>query len=342
MVLNIFAVLSGIVSLYFFQKDLPVLAVPFLVLMLSRLFVLRQPFKDRISLADWERTSNVSLSFDINLQEVLDHPSLDPLFDQLKSANRIKQLNKETWRAVLLGNYKRKYDTSADLRSVKFQIKNNLVLKEGTTDLANTVHDHIFIPYEFRTPLAEEPLWEVVENGISVRLLMVNGFIKVQLGCFTKEFTPKIYRQTFPVVYQTWVTVTSFPLMYFAQHNIPPAQLNLYAPATESWKRAEYTGSNERMKDWQELKNDLKLYVEMHKHPQRLDTPQRQALLEILAKKRKPFMEEQGFEHVFGKEGASIMYKNKYLYLTVFDRRRDTTTDQFFTDYNDETDSLPG
>ena len=98
-------------------------------------------------------------------------------------------------------------------------------------------------------------------------MLVVNGMLHLQVGRFDKGYSPRILRPGSRAVYETFTTVTSFPLMYFSyQHGIPVRYLNLVAAATPSYKESHDDRGDEkkrwknRYSDWQSLNREIAAY----------------------------------------------------------------------------------
>jgi hypothetical protein len=104
-----------------------------------------------------------------------------------------------------------------------------------------------------------------IEAQLDVRMFLVNGLLLLQLGRFSKHYSPNVLRDGSLAVYETFATITSFPLMYFADdHGIPVRYLNLVAAATPSQKanRAERrTKKNtDSYRDWRVLQKEIAAY----------------------------------------------------------------------------------
>ena len=98
-------------------------------------------------------------------------------------------------------------------------------------------------------------------------MLVVNGMLHLQVGRFDKGYSPRVLRAGSLAVYETFTTVTSFPLMYFSyQHGIPVRYLNLVAAATPSYKESHDDRGDEkkrwknRYSDWQSLNREIAGY----------------------------------------------------------------------------------
>lgn len=96
-------------------------------------------------------------------------------------------------------------------------------------------------------------------------MLLVNGMLLLQVGRFSKEYSPTILHGGSLAVYENFATITSFPLIYFSDdHGIPVRYLNLVAAAAPGQKaRRSERGTNKKTdsyKDWRILHEDVAAY----------------------------------------------------------------------------------
>ena len=259
----------GAASIFFFYQYNFLVGILLLVWFISRLFGyslkrLAKGIGEITTHSNLEAKCNCALEFRIAIEEVLKHPSVDRLFNQLQKKSVVAaSVQKEDWIKTVLDSYKMKYGRE-NLEEVKFNIKNNSVWKNGDIDFNDSVYHEIFIPYEYRDGKEEENrpyLTPAIEIGITIRLFIVNGIVKLQVGDFSKEYTSNMLNN---MVYQTYDTITSFPLMYFSYHHrIPENYLNLSAYATESWKNRHADKDKKPIdltSDWKELNRELRDY----------------------------------------------------------------------------------
>jgi hypothetical protein len=102
---------------------------------------------------------------------------------------------------------------------------------------------------------------------LSIRILVVNGFLNLQIGRFDKQYSPQILASRGLAVYETFATITSFPLMYFGDScGLPIRYLNFVAAATPSYKESHDERVNEKKRwknrytDWRALQGDVAVY----------------------------------------------------------------------------------
>ncbi len=307
-----------------------------------------------------ETHSNVAIELKVNIAAVLNHEALSSLFEKCRKHKDLTERvsNKSEWIESLIANYKKKYKSQEPFthegvtylwHGVKYNIKNNILWDNGQPDFSDSIAHEVFIPY-VDSEKEEESFWK---DGIRIRVLVVNGVIKVQVGHFDKETSPEIYRESGLAAYKTWETITTFPLMYVCQ-DIPTHYLNLSMYATDSYKRlVKANGSKDWMKDWKELNVEIRDYnclqaafasdtpVYGNGHIEKIYKRFETKSLEKLAQenfhdpyKRKdddwpvpPWMEDN-----------TIRYLNDYLMVSVFDYKETSTKNEryYLTDYYEE------
>ena len=337
----------GAASIFFFYKYNFFAGILLLVCFISRLFGydlerLAKGFGDTTTHSNLETKCNCLLEFTVNIEEVLKHPSVDRLFNQLQKKTIIApSTQKDDWITIILDNCKKKFGKEK-IEVVRFNIKNNLVWKNGVIDFNDSIYHEIFIPYEYKDGNEEKNLFTpTIEIGITIRLFIVNGIIKLQVGDFSKEYTPKMFNDR---VYQTYDTITSFPLMYFSYiHKIPENYLNLsrYAIATEYWKDIHTT-------DWIKIEKEIGDYNyvcsvadEYLENRKRWDT-----IIAGFEKKKTEWLEKENFKDPFARDDDfyddqkpnNLYFVNKYLSVHVFNRtdNRENIEQYVYTDYYEE------
>lgn len=253
----------GVASILLFYKGIFVLAVPFLAWAIARPLASEQKRFSNFVIS--ERKSNVRLDFVVDVPEVLKHESIARLHAELTSKG-IVDYPLTAWQDKLLQNYRTKYKSNDNSYEVSFNIKNGILWRNGTLDASDVICDEIVIPYDYDNgDSLEESSWPPeIERELSIRVLVINGFLRLQAGCFSKEYSPLIIEEGFHATYQTHVTLAIFPLLYFSGTDLPPNYLNCSHRATESYK--EWLSSKDKRadaelmtKDWERLMEELKV-----------------------------------------------------------------------------------
>jgi hypothetical protein len=234
-----------------------------------------------------EAKSNCSLQFTVGLESVFKHDSTISLLKRLQAKGIMESsLTDEAWSTRLLQNYRKKYAADTDFWELKFNIKNNLLWKDGEIDFRDIIHAELFIPYDdpdapmrapspnddFETRLEMGFLPEGVHAGLTIRIFVVNGILKLQIGKFSKSFSPEVagrfsdeVSKGSAVVYRTHATITSFPLLYFSHRlGLPEAYLNLSAYATDAYrernKDRKANRKSDYLRDWKQVLSDVADY----------------------------------------------------------------------------------
>jgi hypothetical protein len=353
----IFTMALGAASIFFFYEYNFFVAIILLVWFISRLFGynlkrLVKGFGEITTHSNLETKCNCAIEFKIIIEEVLKHPTIDRLFNQLqKKTIIVPSTQKEDWIIKMLDNYKKKFGREK-LEEVKFNIKNNLVWKNGAIDFNDSIYHEIFIPYEYKDGKEEESkslFTPAIEIGITIRIFIVNGIIKLQVGDFSKEYTPNGLST---MAYQTHDTITSFPLMYFSYlHKIPENYLNLSSYATESWKNLHVEKKDKKSKgfieDWKELTKEIRDYNyvcsvadEYVGNRKRWDT-----IIAGFEKKKSEWLEKENFKNPFARHDDNALYDdlkptnlyfvNKYLSVFVvnYNEFKEKRERYVYTDY---------
>lgn len=358
---TIFSLIIGAVSIYYFYYSNFFLGVLFLFWAISIKFGnelqrLITGLNKLTKHSDLERNCNVFIELGINYDQVLKHPVMDDLFKKLKEDKIVTETDQGAWINTLIENYKSKYRTDGSHEKIKFNIKNNLVWKNEKIDFNDSVYHEIFIPYTNGDN--EENLFLVpkIQKGLNIRIFIVNGIIKLQIGDFSKKYSPKMLREGPLAVYQTYETVTSFPLMYFSyQHKIPEKYLNLSAYATESWKdfwtdRKTNDKRNTMTSDWVELNKEIRDYNYVcDVADESIDDKGRwKKIIKSFDQKKNQWLEKEGFKDPFARDEESdsydswkndnIYHTNKYfvIFVSNFNEFKSYREEHLYTDYHKE------
>ncbi|SRR6266545_674164 len=220
----------------------------------------------RLTNVPQEHDANCVLSYTISLNQVFEHPAVSDLFAKLHEKHKAPVETLEDWRKLLAESYARKYKRDDRLWEVRFNIKSNLLFVNGEPSFRDYVYDELEIPYRWTEAgeLQDAPFMDPdIESEFTVRTLLLNGMLLLQVGRFSKEYSPKIFRPDGLAVYETYTTITSFPLMYFSeQHGIPARYFTLLAQAIPSYKAYRYGHETSKTSDaeWRMLNQDFAAY----------------------------------------------------------------------------------
>lgn len=336
-----FALLAG--SIYSFYEYSFLLAVILLIWTLSRLFGynLQRLIKgiDEINnYSQLEKKCNVILEIKLVIEEILNSPAVSELFDRLKENEIIKNKNRKDWITNLVENYKKKFDKENPLEEIRFNIKNNVLWKNGEIDFNDSVYHEIFIPYEYKNGKEEEEkslFTPDINIGLSIRVFIVNGILKLQIGNFSKELSSEVIKKGLDV-YKTYETITSFPLMYFHwQYKIPENYLNLSMYATDSYyQNLIKETKGDFTKDWKEINEDVRDYNYVCSIADQYvdDSSRWEKIIKRFDEKKNLILKENNFKDPFARDDDDDYYddyrSNNVYYLNNF-------MSVFIANYND-------
>lgn len=196
--------------------------------------------------------SNVQMELLLNVKEILQHPKTRKYFERMKRESHTHDDLIEG----LIKNYQEEYKKEKDdvYERVTFNVKNNLLWKNKEIQFVDVIYHEIIIPWDMKKK--ESELFGKI--GLEIRVLVVNGLIKVQIGRYSKGLTSKMIKDNGLASYVTYDTITTYPLMY-TFFSLPERYLLPNAKDTESYKGLKM-GDKDWLKDWKELAGDLNDY----------------------------------------------------------------------------------
>src|SRR5262245_25384956 len=155
-------------AIYFFYQRNYAAGVILLIVTVARMYQYKlQQFGKGVAqltkYSDFEKNSNCFLQLTIDIDGVLKHESVLALFEKLQSTGRInREITRDQWADQLRENYRQKYGTDNGNHEAKFNIKNNLLWRNGQIDFLDSIYHELFIPYDpqagsrkITTPLGE-------------------------------------------------------------------------------------------------------------------------------------------------------------------------------------------
>jgi hypothetical protein len=281
----------------------------------------------------------------INLREVLGHPLLDKIYQQLSANGVLIYPTKQKWIESLLKNYRKTFHKEYDLDEVRFDIKPNQVYINQQIRFEDDVYYSLIIPHKLDNNKNKYLLRDKnIKEELHIRLFVVNGVLKLQLGIFTKEYSPNILRDGYQPVYQEFYTITSFPLYYFVA--LPEKYMSLSPDATDSYlKQYDNLQKKDLWKDWRNLHKELRTLYFIRTADNIISFFKIDKLLEIFEKKRNDWLKLEKFENNNIHEPGLLMndpgrgdiaYSNKYLDLRIVDlnERKEWRARNTWTDYS--------
>lgn len=288
------------------------------------------------------QTANVAIDIAINVAGVLRSEKLDVVFDKvqdgvvMRNGKKIKLFSdRETFVKKLLGNYKKKYSKEKEEKKllrifkdnkekiskvddhlwekIKFNIKNNILWKNNTVDFHDVICHRIFIPYDLSSDFYDLKtdnhfgLITGIQWGLMIRIVVVNGILKLQVGEFDEETSPEILKNVKCLEY---LTITSFPLIYASYSLIPSSYFNLSVSAIQD---EEYRGKDS-IAEWKAIKNEFIKYNNLFNHDEGdLSGSWIGKTMKDFEKKKKKWFKKESFD--FGMNHI----RNKYLSVSISD-----------------------
>jgi len=368
---KLITLLIGVGSVYFFYEFYFILAVLLLVWFIMRLFgynlaKLAEGFGEISNASSMDKNCNCVLEFHLNIEEILKDSIFDFLFKKIREEKHgvvgsltekntkkfIKSFkNKEEWLKTIIENYKKKYKTKEPIENIKYNIKNNLLWKNGEIDFNDSIYHEISIPYFYKEGEEEESsfLASKIYESLEIRIFIVNGIIKLQIGDFSKEVSPEVIKKGLDV-FKTHHTVTFFPLMY-SIFDIPENYLNLSMYATESFNKMKKGEEKDFTKDWKEINRELADYKYLYSFPEEGQINKRfTKIIKEFNEKKEEWLKKEEFKNPFARDESNddyfdrefrdnnIYYVNKYLRIFVADHNdsKDRRDKYAYTDYYEE------
>ena len=303
-----------------------------------------------------EHDANSVLIYTFSIEKVLEHPSVAALFKALQKNGKAPADTLAGFQSLVLESYARKYAPATKACEVRFNIKNNLLFVNGEVDFGDHIYHELEIPYRWQddAPVEKALLQPYCEAGLAVRMLVVNGILHLQVGRFDKDNSPRLLHSGSLAVYETFATVTSFPLMYFSyQHGIPVRYLNLVAAATPSFKASHDDQTDEKKKwknrytDWQSLNREIAGYrLLCDEDNPNYNHKQIEALSKDFEEKRNKLLAAEGYKNFerddedgwrYPDTGHSYWNDYGQVFFRNMNANRDSPrAEHWFTDYYEE------
>lgn len=263
---------------------------------------------------------NVVIEIGFDVERALQHQDLNRLFDYLRTPRStdvkfelagftnepLPPLGASTvgeWRKELVAIYKEKYKREHSFESVRFNVKGSTIFKDDIPWHNDMLIHSLEIPVV--SGLDESRYRHSTFKTVEIRVVMINGMLKLQLGRFPKDASPRIYKTSVYPTHRTFVTLTSFPMLHFhRRHGLPEKHLNLEIKGSEAWVAALEDRSDKKRRksgnDWQLLHDDLVHYRTLVvPDNEDVDYDTRKKAREHLDQRREVFLKEQGFKTAY-------------------------------------------
>lgn len=265
-----FTVLLGIGAIYAFdQYNLIVGAIllAWFVLRLSglQLNTVIQKVSAIFKNNELETRTNCQLSIKINVEEVIKSQPVKELHQRMSKVKDADfKISYSNWVNKLMKNYSSETDEERKIEEVKFNIKNGNLWKNEAIDFYDVIFHDFLIPLDTDKKRSREDIHVYAYGGLTIRLTLVNGILKLQIGKMGKEITSNLmHDHSLMAVYERYETISEFPLIYFhSAHCLPEKFLNVDFTKTPSYKKRMLARdkSIDARKDVKVLQEDLSAY----------------------------------------------------------------------------------
>ena len=168
-----------------------------------------------------EIRSNSWIRVTVYVEPALQHPAVADLYTRLSALKNLNGMSKEDWTSGLLERFRSKYG-GGTAAQVLFRVHANIVWKDGKPDWGGELSHEWLLPTSgmrwdpgLGLPRDEDDSY----RGLRLRIVVVNGVLKFQIGGFYDDDTP---HRVDSLRWQRWQTIASFPLFLFPfKHALP-------------------------------------------------------------------------------------------------------------------------
>ena len=282
---------------------------------------MRAAFKN----AEDTANSNCSFEFSIFIDKILDHPKSKAFYERLKKNEILDhKISYSKWKEDLISNYLSKYHKSEKkahvVEKVEFKIKGDLLFKNKELDFTDVLYHDVFIPYKKENLKIDPIAIGAIGVGITIRVLLVNGLIKLQVGEFNEHTSSEVVTKAkWFEIYRKYETLSSIPVMYFGYDMIIPEKfLNFSLYGTDSYYLSEDKDKNiDRMRDWKNLWKDAHKYFYICANGDSSDEDygKFKSISDEFDKKRKEWLKKENMEDPLDPEETMNRMFDYYLAL---------------------------
>lgn len=285
-----------------------------------------------------QQSANCVLRYTLYIEQVVQHPAFDGLYARLQAKGEAPTESLEEWRALLLRRFAELNPEEPRAYEVRYNFKAGMVYKNDKPEYADYIYDEIQIPYrpeKWRSRVTHTIVGETAEECISLRILVVNGALRLELGRFEEEYSPKVHKAGFMAMFDSWEPITVFPLMYFSfKHRIPSQHMNASYEATPAFKQHQIsrTAVKDQFADSRAFNADLLAYRVLCD-----EDVYNAKLITTFNEKRDLLLQQEGYETHKRERGEpnwsrGTEYWNRYGKVFFADLKS-TTNKKWFNDY---------
>ncbi len=362
---TIFTIVIGIAGIYFVDSNI-VIGVILIVWAFLRFYGygINQAGKGILSvLKNSNKTDKANILFvvSVNIAGILSSKEVGSILEKLKDRKVIDFDNKDVFIKNLLEIYKKKFKKEQEYtdkktgkiylwEKIEFNIKTNLMWEDRVVNFSDVIYHEFSIPFKYEEGGDDDfSIFHDIDGSLKVRFLMVNGILKVQLGRFNKDLSPKIIKDGGLAVYQEWLTVSEFPVMYLTQI-FPDKYLNFSMYATESYNHMGVGEKTDWTRDWKEVSKERAGYNELYNldDDDQLTTSNKNTI-DLFGKKGRELIDLQnlvndnppddsGWYTPEWMEDNSICYSSDYARIKIYDlnENRERFEKHYSSDYYHE------
>ncbi len=209
-----------------------------------------------------DREVNCKFEITYDVKVILESTIVEKYFKDKNFADYRKELDGVSIPQHLLKNYEKMLEEWQISPKVQINIKWNDVYIDGVLSFESNIHHSIFIPFDLDS---YDPDEYYVQSGVTVRVIMLNGFLRVQVWYFSNNKMTNISTETLGSDYHTYKSFYDLflvPIMYSKPFlGLSQRHLNIVAEWIEWYYNSDWKMfSEDWKKKWQKLHRDLADY----------------------------------------------------------------------------------
>lgn len=212
-----------------------------------------------------KNTREVNCKFEVTyeVKAILESSVVEKYFKDKNFSDYRKELDGVSISQHLRENYEKMLEEWKINPSVKVNVKWDDVYIDGVLSFENNIHHTIFIPFDLED---YDPDNYYVHAGVTIRAIMINGSLKIQVWYFSNNKMTNISTETLGSseyhTYKSFYDLFSVPIMYSKPFlGLSQRHLNIVAEWIEGYYNSDRKMfSDDWKKKWQKLHTDLANY----------------------------------------------------------------------------------
>jgi len=184
-----------------------------------------------------------TLSVTVNIRSLLQHPVVKEYFDRISSHDRDDEgAAYRHWLDARSAEWTARLGDAREADSVAWSINGLTADKDGTQERVRALYHEWTLGPE-RSALAPS-------SGVTIRVCMINGWLKLQVGPYLSGDSPESEQRGYPIGYRRWATIVDIPIYTWGfVHHLPAMWLGFDSQLEERpWARLDDATRNERQK----------------------------------------------------------------------------------------------